>query len=83
MRRRGFTLIEMMITTSIAGVLLLALAFLFRGSDNLIGRIREDVYGSLTNRTARVNAVFGAARECDDHCLPTGLARRVKGDLAE
>jgi len=83
MRRRGFTLIEMTVTAAISGVLLLALAFLFRGSGDMIGRISQDVNGSLADRTARAKAVFGAARECDDHCLPTGLARRVKGDLAE
>jgi len=70
MSRRGFTLVEMLITAAVSGVILLALATLFLGSDNLIGGIRQDVRGSLQERTERDRALFDPARTGRVYSLP-------------
>jgi len=80
MRRRGFTLVEMMIATAISGALLVALATLYLGADRLIRGMNADVRHSLSNRVERERTVFAPVQDGGVYFLPTtGLVTRATG----
>jgi len=72
MKRRGFTLVEMMVGMAISGAILVALAVLYLGSDRLIREINANVRTSLGDRVDRERTVFGPARAGGTYNLPGG-----------
>ena len=61
MRRRGFTLIEMMLATVVTAVLSVSLATLFVGIRRLVRQAYDDA--SLALRAERERALFNAVAE--------------------
>lgn len=63
MRRRGFTLIEMMLATVVTAVLSVSLATLFVGIRRLVRQSYDDASLSLALRAERERALFNAVAE--------------------
>ena len=63
MRRRGFTLIEMMLATVVTAVLSVSLATLFVGIRRLVRQAYDDASLSLALRAERERALFNAVAE--------------------
>lgn len=63
MRRPGFTLVEMMLATTLTVVLSAALATLFVGIQRLVRQSYADAALSLSLRAARERALFNAVSE--------------------
>ena len=67
MRRRGFTLIEMMLATVVTAVLSVSLATLFVGIRRLVRQAYDDASLSLALRAERERALFNAVAEGSVH----------------
>lgn len=63
MRRRGFTLVEMMLATVVTAVLTVSLGTLFVGVQRLVRQAYADAALSLAHRAEREKALFNAVPE--------------------
>ena len=76
MNRRAFTLVELMIATSLACVIAAGVFMFFSGSGRLSRDAYETVSAAMSRRSERENAIFSPGHPRESPCLPYDAGRR-------